>query len=224
MGNNPDRGSLAAIKGIGISVTGYFKLSRETATALESGFSGFKLPLRSEEGRKHRFELGAISYAEIDGERVMLEDLSLAHCHGTFFHFQYSESNGPRLNKRGEPVTKVYDEDVNRILRSIAEPAAKDLRVVYYLPRVRMSIPKLREVTFRGLTLSGVRLSLAEGKNKRDSVVLDWANAKSLSATLELQRKIPISGLWPLSLLVHLAGPLATLKKAGVDYEIQPTA
>jgi hypothetical protein len=213
---------LRLIKGLAIVVRGRFRVKKSIVQNIRKELGERYFEHQRPRVKRHRFSLGAVSFTKIDRQTAMVEKVHLAHCANDYYHFEYSESNGPIYDKRGKryPFIK-FDEDVSRILEKISSPAKRALEVAYTLPSPKMTASfKLHTLKVGRLRLGGMKLLVGSKEGNQVSFFLDWEDQKSVRAILRTRGKMAITSDWPAPLLARLTELMQRLRKGGLDHEI----
>lgn len=212
--------NLKLIKGLAISVRGRFQIKRPSIESIRDELGESYFERRQGHGQDHSFSLQAASFKKIDPQTAMLEKVRLEHCKTDYYHFEYSESNGPIYDKRGkrDPFIK-FDQDVTRILEKISGPAKRSLEVVYTLPSPKMTaFDKIHTLKVGGLRFGGMKLLVGRKEEDQVSFLLDWEDRKSVKAMVRTRCKMAITSDWPAPFLVRLTEIMQELRKGGLDY------
>jgi len=213
---------LRLIKGLAIRVQGGFRVKKSIVQSIRKELGERYFEHQQPRAKHHRFSLAAVSFSEIDGQTAMLERVHLAHCRNDYYHFDYSESNGPIYDKRGKryPFIK-FDEDVRRILEKISSPVRRALEVAYTLPPTKLTASlKLHTLKVGRLRLGGIKLLVGSEEGNQVSFLLDWEDRKSVKAILRTRGKMAITSDWPVPLLAGLTHTMQALRKGGLDYAV----
>jgi hypothetical protein len=216
--------NLRLIKGLGILVRGRFRVKKSIVESIRDELGERYFKDQQSRGQRHRFSLQAVSFKKIDPQTAMLEKVDLTHCRNNYYHFEYSESNGPIYDERGKRYSFIkFDEDVSRILEKICSPAKRTLEVTYSLPSPKMTASfKLQTLKVGKLRLGAIKLLVGSEEGNQVSFLLDWEDQKSVKAILRTRRKMAITSDWPVPLLAGLTDTMQRLRKGGFDYEIAP--
>ncbi len=204
---------LKLMKDLAIEVRGRFRISKQVISKVTTELGEDYVERRSSSGKSRLYAIRALSFREIDKNKVLSEQVSISHCEDAVYHFEYFTSAVDKrsLQKKGQRIK--YDDDVHRILTVLSPMKAKQLNLYFILPSVAFKRPEMKALKLGNLAVGGMRLMLGSAPKREDSVILDWGNRSSVRPRVCLTRKIRICSEWPVALLEHLKGLLKTLSE-----------